>query len=274
MTPVLAGLMLVAALLVVLAACGASGSADPTPACIAAQAKIAPVGAAGTRSSAHAAANAAGDAFTKLNLALGALPDTSSNPEALINLRNAAAVEALDYHDLALLLIQPGSGLLGPLRLQGVAAYQQIDAAAAQLGTPACGARALGRALFDALVARTTAPAGPDLRTAAQTACQDIVSAYGTTQVAIDERAAQTQLQRSAAVLVAARNDIAAVAGAPGGRLRTALATATGILTTATGAVERGANPATTTTRAFAQAAAVIQGGFRSAGVGCAIPGA
>ena len=92
--------------------------------------------------------------------------------------------------------------------------------------------------------------------------------------MAIDEHAAQTQLQRSAAVLVAARNDIAAVAGAPGSRLRTALATATGILTAATGAVEHGANPATTTTRAFAQATAVIQAGFRSAGVACAISGA
>jgi len=266
--------MLVAALLAVLAACGSSGPADPAPACTAAQATIAPVRAAATRPGSVGAAQAAGNAFSELNLALGRLSGTSPNPEALANLRNAAAVAALDYRDLAALLVQPGSGLLGPLKLQGAAAYAQIDAAAGQLGAPACSARNLGSALFAALVARTTQPAGPNLSTAAQTACTDIVSAYGTTQVAIDERAALTQLQRSAAVLGAAQNDLADVTGPAGARLRAAIADAVGVLGAATHAVDHGASPAVTTIRAFARATALLDEGFRSAGVVCPVPGA
>jgi len=263
-----------AAILAVLAACGSSGSANPTPACTTAQSKIAPVAAAATRAGAAAAAASAGTAFGDLNLALGRLSGTSSDPEALANLRNAASVAALDYRDLASLLIQPGSGLLGPLRVQGVAAYAQIDQAAAQLGAPACSATVLGRDLFNALVARTTAPAGPVLNTAARTACLDIAAAYGTTQVAIDATAALTQLERSVAVLDAARNDLADVNGAAGERLRASITRARGILGVAAGEVAHGANPATTTTRAFAQATSVLSAGFRSAGVVCAVPGA
>ena len=272
--PRVAGLALLAALLAVLAACGSGGSSDPTSACTAVQAKLAPTQTATTRTGAADAARAAGDAFSQLNLALGSLGGTSPNPEALANLRNAAGVAALDYRDLAALLVQPGSGLLGPLRLQAVAAYAQIDVAAAQLGATACSARNLGRPLFDALVARTTAPAGPDLATAAQTACTDIGSAYGTSQVAIDPRAARAQLQRSAAVLGAARNDLAEVSGTAGARLRTAIGAAIAVLSAANHAVDHGGNPAATTTRAFAEAAGLLRGGFRSAGVVCAVPGA
>lgn len=266
--------MALAVVLGMLAGCGSSGSADPTPACTSAQSGIAPISAAATRKNAVAAAQAAGLAFAKLNLALGALPDNSPDPEALINLRNAANIEALDYRDLALLLIQPGSGLLGPLQVQGVAAYAQIDQAAAQLATPACRAQVLGRALFSALVARTTAPAGVDLRSAGQAACQDITSAYGTSQVAIDQHAAVTQLQRSAAVLGAARNDLAAVAGAGGARLRSSIVDATAVLNAGTLALAHGVSPAVATTRAFSQAGAILRGGFRSAGIDCAVPGA
>jgi hypothetical protein len=263
-----------AALCTILAACGSSGSADPARACTTAQAKIPPVRAAATRAGGAAAARAAGNAFSELNLALGNLSGTSPNPEALANLRNAAGVAALDYRDLAALLVQPGSGLLGPLRVQGVAAYRQIDAAAARLGATACSAHNLGRVLFDALVTRTTAPAGPVLSTAARAACTDIGSAYGTGQVAIDERAALTQLQRSAAVLGAARNDLADVAGARGAHLRSAIAAAITVLNAANHAVDHGANPALTTTRAFARATALLNVGFRSAGVVCPVPGA
>jgi len=272
--PRVAGLALLAALLAVLAACGSGGSPDLTSACTAAQAKLVPTQAATTRTSAADAARAAGDAFSQLNLALGSLGGASPNPEALANLRNAAGVAALDYRDLAALLVQPGSGLLGPLRLQGVAAYAQIDAAATQLGAAACSARNLGRPLFDALVARTTAPAGPDLATAAQTACTDIDSAYGTSQVAIDQRAAFAQLQRSAAVLAAARNDLAEVTGTAGAHLRSAIAAAIAVLGAANHAVDHGANPAAATTRAFAQSTELLRGGFRSAGVVCPVPGA
>ena len=127
---------------------------------------------------------------------------------------------------------------------------------------------------FAALVARTTAPAGPDLAAAAQTACTDIGAAYGTSQVAIDQRAALTQLQRSVAVLEAARNDLADVTGTAGAHLRSAIAAAIGVLSTANHAVDDGASPATTTTRAFDQATALLRDGFHSAGVVCPVPGA
>jgi hypothetical protein len=272
--PRVAGLALLAALVAALAACGSGGSADATSACMAAQAKLAPVQAATNRPSAADAARAAGAAFAQLSLALSRLGGPSPDPEALANLRNAASVAALDYRDLAALLVQPGSGLLGPLRLQGVAAYAQIDAAAAQLGAPACTARDLGRPLFDALVARTTAPAGPDLATAAQTACTDIGAAYGASQVAIDQRAALTQLQRSVAVLGAARNDLADVTGTAGAHLRSAIDAAIAVLSAANHAVDHGADPAAATTRAFDQATAQLRDGFRSAGVVCPVPGA
>lgn len=265
--------VLAVGLLAVLAACGSSGSADPESACATTHAALAPPSAARTKASAAAAAKAAGDAFSALNLAVAGLGGPSPNPEALANLRNAANIAALDYHDLAALLVQPGSGLLGPLRVQAIAAYAQIDQAAAQLGTPGCSADNLGRALFAALVARTTAPAGPNLTIAAQAACTNIVAAYGTSQVAIDERAALTQLERSAAVLDAARNDLTQVTGPAGAGLRAALDQAVAVLNRATGEVGHGASPSTTTIRAFAQASALLRTGFRSAGVGCQIPG-
>jgi hypothetical protein len=123
-------------------------------------------------------------------------------------------------------------------------------------------------------VARTTAPAGVDLQIAGRAACQDIMSAYGTTQVAIDTHAALTQLQRSAAVLEAARNDLAAVRGAGGAHLRASISEASALLNAAVLAVDRGANPAVTTIRAFSRAGAALRGGFRSVGVVCTVPGA
>ena len=271
-----AGLAALAGILAVLAGCGASassGTADPSAACSSAHTSLPPVSAAAQRPSAAAAARSADAAIHRLNLSLGALSGTPQDPEAIINLRNGTGYLADEFRNVAALLTQSGSGLPGPLRSQGAAVYAQIDRAAAQLGSPACSAISLGRPLFDALLARATAPAGSNLPAAGRTACQNIQAAYGTTQVAVDVAAARAQLERSAAALAAARHDLADVPGVTGTRLRVSISLAAAILTTATGRIGTGADPATTTITAFARATAVLGAGFRSAGVVCAVPG-
>ena len=261
------------AALLALAACGGGSGPSIGSACAAASAALPPVTAAADKTHADAAARSATTTISTLNITLGAMTGPDLDPVALVNLRNATGYLADEYRNLAALLSQPGSGLIGPLRVQGTAAYAQIDRSAAQLGTPACSAVALGRPLFAALVARTTAPAGPNLPRAGAAACQNIVAAYGTTQVAIDRLAADAQLQRSAAALDAAARDVAAVPTVAGRRLRTSILRAADILNGAVTAVGRGDSPAITTTTAFARASAVLAGGFRSAGVVCAVPG-
>jgi hypothetical protein len=272
----LAGFVALAAVLGVLAGCGASGatgSADPTTACANAHARLTPIAAAALRPSAVVAAQSAQAAIHQLNLTLGALSGTPQDPEALINLRNGTGYLANEFRNVAALLVQSGSGLVGPLRSQGAAVFTQIDRAAAQLGAPACSATSLGRPLFGALLARATAPAGPNLTVAARTACQNIQAAYGTTQVAVDGAAARAQLERSSAALAAARTDVADVPGNRVARLRGSLTRAIAVLDAATSRVAAGASPATTTITAFARASAMLAAGFRSTGVVCAVPG-
>lgn len=261
-------------LIAVLSACG--GSAGPTvaQACATAVAALPPTRAAATKTGAQAAARTADMTFATLNHTLGAVDAQGAGAYDLINLRNATAALAIEYRNLGALLAQPGSGLIGPLKSLGLAAYGQIGRAGADLGIPACAANALGQPLFVALAARTVAPAGPNLTTAGTAACQNIVDAYGTTQVAIDPGAADAQLQRSAAALDAAATDLAAVPTRAGRELRAAITQASGILTAATRAVDRGAAPAPTTTAAFRHATDVLGGAFRSAGIRCAVPGA
>ncbi len=259
--------------LCVLAACGGSSSPSIGSACAAASASLPPVSATTDKTRADAAARTASATISALNVALGGMTGPDLDPAALVNLRNATGYLADEYRNLAALLSQPGSGLIGPLRTQGAAAYAQIDRSAAQLGTTACGARSLGRPLFAALVARTTAPAGPNLARAGASACQNIAAAYGTTQVAIDARAADAQLERSAAALEAAATDVAAVPTPTGRRLRATIVRAAGILKGAVTAVGGGANPATASTAAFARASSLLTAGFRSAGIVCTVPG-
>jgi hypothetical protein len=268
-----AGLAAIVAALLVLAACGGGSTPSISAACAAASASLPPVTAAADKAHADAAARSASASIAALNLALGGMSGPDLNPAALVNLRNATGYLADEYRNLAVLLSQPGSGLIGPLRTQGAAAYAQIDRSAAQLGMPACKAVALGRPLFAALIARTTAPAGPDLPRAGAAACQNIVAAYGTTQVAIDRRAADAQLERSAAALQAAARDVAAVQTPAGRHLRSGIVQAAGVLDGAVAAVARGADPAATTTAAFNRASALLAAGFRAAGLVCAVPG-
>ena len=201
---------------------------------------------------------------------------TSPNPEALANLRNAAGVAALDYRDLAALLVQPGSGLLGPLRLQGVAAYAQIDAAAAAARrarlqrAQTSGARCSTRSWR----ARRHRP-DPILATAAP----DGLHGHRSRPTA-PARSRSTGAPRSPSCsdrppCWAPRATTSPTsAGRPGARLRSAIDAAIAVLSAANHAVDHGANPAATTTRAFAQATAQLRDGFRSAGVVCAVPGA
>jgi hypothetical protein len=268
------GIAVVVAALLMLVACGGSGSPSIGSACATASTSLPPVTAAADKAHAEAAARSASATISSLNVALGGMTGPDLNPAALVNLRNATGYLGDEYRNLAALLSQPGSGLVGPLRAQGAAAYAQIDRAANQLGTPGCAGAALGRPLFAALVARTTAPAGPNLPRAAAAACQNIAAAYGTTQVAIDRPAADAQLERSAAALQAAARDVAAVQTAAGHRLHAALTGAAGILDSAVTAVGRGADPAATTTAAFTRTSARLAAAFRAAGVICAIPAA
>lgn len=260
--------------LLVLAGCGGGGGPSIAAACGGASAALPPVAAAADKTGADSAARTAATTISALNVTLGGMTGPDLDPVALVNLRNATGYLADEYRNLAALLSQPGSGLIGPLRAQGAAAYAQIDRSAAQLGTPACAAAALGRPLFAALLARTTAPAGARLPQAGTAACQNVVAAYGTTQVAIDRLAADAQLQRSAAALDAAARDVAAVPTAAGHRLRQSILRAAGILNAAVAEVGRGASPAGTTTTAFARASAELAAGFRAARVVCAVPGA
>jgi hypothetical protein len=271
--PRVAGILAALVVVVVLVGCGSSGAADPSAACASAHAALPQAVPGATRDGLAVTANGAAGVLNTLARSLGSLPSNTPNPEALANLRNAAGVAAISFREVASLLTQPGSGLLGPLRNQGHAAYAQIQQAGTILGALACTSRGLGGGLFDVLAMRVAAPAGPNLAVAAQTACTDITSAYGTTQIAVDPRAAATQLERSTAVLRAARNDLADVTGPTGAHLRTALAQAINILVSTTGRINHGANPARTSLTAFIHTRAVLAGGFRAAGITCSIPG-
>jgi hypothetical protein len=116
---------------------------------------------------------------------------------------------------------------------------------------------------------QATAPAGPDLAFAGATACTDISGAYGTTQIAIDEKAAITQLERSTAVLRAARNDLADVRSAGGAVLRATLTSAIAVLVHATQQISHGADPSRTSVTAFVRATAVLAPAFRRAHITC-----
>jgi hypothetical protein len=266
-------LLVVAAVLVgALTACGGGGGTTVASACARAAAQLPPVARASRKADAAGAARSAAATMAALNLTLGGMSAGSRNPAAMINLRNGTGYLATELRNLAALLTQPGSGLIGPLRVQGDAAYAQLDRSATALGVPECSAVALGHRLFTALVDRTVAPAGPNLREAGAAACQNIAAAYGTTQVAVDRLAALAQLQRSAAALDASQTDLAAVHTVPGLRLRAAIARAGATLDAAVAAVNHGAPPAGTTTAAFRGASAALRDGFRSAGIACAIP--
>jgi hypothetical protein len=256
----------------VLAACGGGGGPTIASACAQASSQLPPVSSAADKRGAAEAARSAAETMTSLNVTLGGMSTNIGDPAALIGLRNATGYLAVELRNLASLLTQPGSGLIGPLRVLGNAAYAQVDRSAVALSIPSCSARALGHPLFTALVARTTAPAGPHLGTAAAAACQNIAAAYGTTQVAIDRLAALAQLQRSAAALHASGVDLAAVRTPAGARLRLAITRAEAVLSAAAVAVAHGAAPAPTTTAAFRAASAALRAGFHRAGISCPIP--
>lgn len=261
------------ALALMTAGCGGSGTPSVAQACATAGSALPPTSSAATKAGARAAGASAASAFTALNLTLGQMSTPATDPQDFINLRNSAAALAIEFRSLGVLQVQQGSGLIGPVRSTGLAYYAQIERAARGLGIPACGATALGRPLFVALAARVTAPTGPNLATAAAAACANITDAYGAEQVAVDVLAADAQLERSAAALAAAANDLAAVRTPAGARLRGDISRAAAVLAAATAAVNRGASPAATTTAAFGRASALLADGFRSAGVVCRIPG-
>ena len=268
----LAGVLAVLALLVTLVGCGSSESGDPIAACQSAQTALPEITSGASRSQLAAEATAAAKVLSALTVRLANLPATSPNPEALANLRNAVAVASISIQEVGELVLQPGSGILDPITTQARGAFSQIQQAAAALGAPACAARALGSTLYSTLAAKAVAPAGVNLAFAAQTACTDISSAYGTTQIAIDKKAGVTQLARSTAVLRAALNDLADVTAPAGGRLRTALTQAIHILTSSTAQISDGANPARTSVLAFTRAKPLLDAGFRSAHITCSIP--
>lgn len=260
------------AALAVLAGCGSSASSSPVSACNTAAAAIPVLEAHPSRAAGAAAAAKAAAALTSLSAAVANLPTNSQDPEALANLRNGTNIASVTMTEVGELLSHPGSGILGPLKTQGLLAYTQIQQAATQLGVPACDAAALGGRLLGVLAARVVAPAGTDLATAAATACQDITEAYGTSQIAVDRKSGLTQLARSTAVLQAAGIDIADV-GSPRGRaLRAAVTHALAILAQGQSRVAAGANPSLVTITTFRAAGDVLRGGFASAGVACAIP--
>jgi len=267
-------LVVVTLLIPVLAACGGGGGTTVASACTQASSQLPSVASAANKEHAAAAARSAATTMTALNVTLGGMSTNVGDPSALINLRNATGYLAIELRNLAALLTQAGSGLIGPLRRLGDQAYAQIGRSASALAVPSCSAIALGHPLFTALVARTTAPAGPNLTDAGAAACQNINAAYGTTQVAIDRLAALAQLQRSAAALHASEIDLAAVATADGARLRAAISEAEGILNSAATTVGHGGVPAATTTAAFRSASAALRGGFRAVGIACTIPAA
>ena len=261
-------------LIAILSACGRSGGPTVAQACATAAAALPPIRAAAGKPTAETAARSADTTLTTLSDALGGIDSQGAATSDLINLRSGVAALAIEYRNLAALLSQPGSGLIGPLRTVGLFAYGQVDRAGAHLGTSSCSAMALGRPLFIALAARTVAPAGPNLATAGTAACQNITVAYGRSQIAIDALAADAQLERSAAALDAAANDLSAVHTAGGVHLRAEIMRASELLGAGTVAVAHGTPPALTTTTVFRRATAVLAAAFRSAGVRCAVPGA
>jgi hypothetical protein len=267
--PRLAGLALVVALVAVLVGCGSAGTADPTTACQSAHIALPSITAGESRQRLFASANTAFDVLQTLSVNLGKLPSNSQDPEQLANLRNGAALAAVSFEEIAPLFLQPGSGILGPIVAQGRLAYRYIDRASTALGAPACTAPALGSTLLTTLGVQATAPAGPDLAFAGATACTDISGAYGTTQIAIDEKAAITQLERSTAVLRAARNDLADVRSAGGAVLRATLTSAIAVLVHATQQISHGADPSRTSVTAFVRATAVLAPAFRRAHITC-----
>lgn len=269
----IAVLVVLASVLAIRAMNRNGGQADPDSACQAAHSRIRALSAEGSQARAALAAVQAADALRSLNLAISASTSLSPDPEAIINLRFATSIVAQAVADAGDLIASPGSGLPGEITDLGDEAFAQIQAASTGLQAPDCGAAMLGQSLFRQLMARVTAPTGPNLRQAADAACQDIETSYGTNQIAVDAPAATAQLRRSVAVLQAGLEKLADVRNAAGTGLRRKIRAASVLLEIAAAHVGAGAPPAEASVAAFTAADPILVEAFSSIGVRCRIPG-
>jgi hypothetical protein len=274
----LAGVAVAAALAAATACGGGGGGPDPADArreaCADAAAGLAALPATGDRDRIALAAGAATTTLTDLAGILDEVDVPAGEAAAQANLRNAVAGVASGYRNLRAVLEAGGAGGLGLVAARTADAYRVLDAAAAALGSPGCGAEPLGRDRF-AAYARGAARGGlaTSLREAAAQACRRLGEAYGPTAPAVDRAGAQTQLRRSGAALREVTAALGAVDGDRAAALRTAVAGARRTLAAAERAVTGGADPTAVSQRAFADAGGTLRAGFRAAGVPCSALG-
>lgn len=263
-----AGVLLAAALL---AGCG-GGDGDPlqdwADRCRDAQLRIGALPLIGTKDRLALASGAASQEMRSLAADLEGL-GTPGDAAAAANLRNAVASAAVGFADVEASIRGTGTGGRDRVVRDTTAAYARIDAAAATLGLPGCGADPLGRAAFTTWAEAAESVNSEPLPAVLRRACTRITEAYGPSATAVDRGAALTQLRRSQDVLGDVRRELAGRREPGGVAVRTAAVAAARILRDAERRVLRGGNPAATTLEAFRAARPVLRAGFRGAGAPC-----
>ncbi|MCC6832900.1 MAG: hypothetical protein IT200_16305 [Thermoleophilia bacterium] len=261
---------------VLMAGCGGGRDGDAQrqwrDRCGDARLRIAALPVTGPRDRLALASGAASQELRSLAADLDGLGDPG-DAVAAANLRNAVAAAAVGFADVQASISGIGTGGRARVVRDTTAAYARIDAAAATLGLPECGAGPLGRASFTSWATADESARSEPLPAVLARACTRIREAYGPTATAVDEGAALTQLRRSQDVLGDVRRDLAGRAEPAAVFVRTAAVAASSTLRAAERRVLGGAGPAPTTVEAFGAATPVLRAGFRRAGAPCSALG-